>query len=62
MLLSCYGDQDNVSDAFSLRQMVENVDDCTFVDDMFDVNFFEALKLKRKFFSRNLLMGNIAKL
>ncbi|CAK5018330.1 unnamed protein product [Meloidogyne enterolobii] len=36
LLLSCYGDQDNVSDAFSLRQMVENVDDGNFVDDMFD--------------------------
>ncbi|KAL7075218.1 hypothetical protein ACQ4LE_005631 [Meloidogyne hapla] len=36
LLLSCYGDQDNVSDVFSLRQMVENVDDCNFVDDMID--------------------------
>ncbi|CAK5035835.1 unnamed protein product [Meloidogyne enterolobii] len=36
LLLSCYGDQDNVSDVFSLRQMVENVDDGNFMDDMFD--------------------------
>jgi len=48
LLLSCYGDQDNVSDAFSLRQMVENVDDCNFVDDMFDVSF-----LRKKFFCQS---------